>query len=180
VSDYSTIQYIQPYLQPNEKIIWSGQPGKGIRFQPSDMFLIPFSLMWGGFAIFWETQAFATNGPVFMRLWGIPFVLIGLYIMVGRFFRDAYVRSRQIYALTSKRLLVLKGKSLQSNSLRSLPQLTLTSMKDGTGTINFGPVYSGRSNNFGGWSPAGSANSFQFLENANEVYAKILDTQGTA
>jgi hypothetical protein len=179
MDDYSTVKYIQPFLQPKEKILWIDKPGQGIRFQPSDKFLIPFSLLCGGFAIFWETMVFRSNGPVFMMLWGLPFILVGLYIMVGRFFWDAHIRSKQIYAPTDKRLMVIKGKSIQSNGLSNLPQLTLNSRSDGTGSISFVPLL-GRPGNFGAWSPAYLGTSFLYLQNANEVYSKILDAQSNA
>ena len=60
--------------------------------------MIPFSLLWCGFAVFWETMAMRMPGPffgpgLFFRLWGIPFVFVGLYFVFGRFFADALARS---------------------------------------------------------------------------------------
>ncbi len=63
-------------LLKGEKIVWSGQPSQGLLL--TGRLLIPFSLLWGGFAIFWESSALATTSPVFVKLWGVPFLLIGL------------------------------------------------------------------------------------------------------
>ncbi len=180
MDDLSAAAAIQPHIQSGEKILWASRPGQGPRLQSSDVFLVPFSLMWGGFAIFWESQVVKTNGPFFMKLWGIPFVLIGLYLIAGRFSWDAWIRSKQIYALTNQRLIILRGKSLTSSSLHSLPQLNLTTRSDGSGTIDFGQPSLGRSNNFSGWSPSGSGTSFQFLSNADKVYALIIKAQAAA
>jgi hypothetical protein len=115
-----------------------------------------------------------------MKLWGVPFVLVGIYLIGGRFFWDSWVRSKQIYALTNRRLIILRGKSLTSSSLHSLPQLNLTTGNDGSGTIDFGQPGVGRSNNFSGWSPSSSGTSFQFLNNADEVYALIIKAEAAA
>ena len=69
--------FARPYLGPGESILWKGKPGKGHLLTAQDAFLIPFSIVWCGFAIFWEGSVLLTDGPFIMKLWGIPFVLMG-------------------------------------------------------------------------------------------------------
>jgi hypothetical protein len=53
----SAQQQLEPYLRPQERLLWSGRPDPSVLFTGKDGFLIPFSLMWGGFAIVWEVAA---------------------------------------------------------------------------------------------------------------------------
>ena len=74
-------------------------------------------------------------------LFGIPFVLIGLYLMVGRFLADAWLRSRMVYALTNRRVLFLRHApwpSFKALSLSRLPDVMLDEGSNGRGTIRFG------------------------------------------
>jgi hypothetical protein len=91
----------QPVAVPyGETVRWSGAPPTGLRLRPSDAFVVPFTLLWAGFAFAWETAVFTSGAPLPARLWGLPFVCVGLYITVGRFFVDAYARSHTRYAIT--------------------------------------------------------------------------------
>lgn len=78
-------------------------------FTAADVFLVPFSIMWGGFAIFWEASVLTSGAPIFFVAWGIPFVGVGIYFIFGRFI---YKRSRQrqtAYGLSSERAMVAVG-----------------------------------------------------------------------
>jgi hypothetical protein len=52
-------------LGQGERLLWSGKPRGGMRLRAQDAFLILFSLMWCGFAIFWEVGVSMHSGPLF-------------------------------------------------------------------------------------------------------------------
>jgi len=89
----SPAEIVQTVIASRERILWSGAPTPGICLRPLDALLVPFSLMWGGFAIVWETLVVHDGAPWFFRLWGMPFVIVGVYLIAGRFFVDAWRRA---------------------------------------------------------------------------------------
>lgn len=164
-----------PFLLPGEHLRWTGRPAQGLRFQPADIFLIPFSLLWGGFAIFWEWSVWQfPSADWFFRLWGVPFILVGLYITFGRFLHDAWFRRNTQYALTERRALILRNGHLTSHDLATLPGLSLKLRSDGSGTIGLGGQWnfmSGR--RFDAWTPSARGDSFIGIADARSVYQRI-------
>jgi hypothetical protein len=118
-------------LQPGEQLLWQGRPRGGIWLLPSDALLIPFSLMWGGFAIFWEVSVLSNQharNTVLFPIWGIPFVLVGLYLIVGRFFVRRWMLRNTRYAVTNRRAVAITpsfrgGHRESAVWLRSYPQI---------------------------------------------------------
>jgi len=170
-------------LAPGERVLWSGMPRQGVLLRPSDALMIPFSLMWGGFAFFWEFSAISSGAPLFFWLWGIPFVLVGIYIIVGRFFVDSYQRSRTYYGVTDERVVIVSGlvsQELKSLELKGLSDLTLHERADGTGSITFGASPFG-SNMWAGAAWPGMrqklAPSFDLIQRVRYVYDLIRTTQ---
>ena len=176
-------EIIEQQLDPGERLLWAGQPRSGIRFRPQDVFLIPFSILWCGFVIFWEVSVIRSNAPFFFMLWGIPFVCAGLFIVFGRFFFDSYNREHTAYGVTSERILIVSGiftQQIKSLQIRTLADMSLTQRSDGSGTIAFGPThYMSSLFPAGAWPGTGryAPPSFDLLDNVKEVYDIIRNAQ---
>jgi hypothetical protein len=181
----STSSEIEREVNSGERLLWSGRPQQGIRLRPSDALMIPFSLLWCGFAVFWEVGVAATKAPFFFKLWGIPFVLVGLYMVFGRFFVEARMRRQTFYGVTSERIIIVTGlfsRQTKSLQLRSLSDISLSERTDGSGTVTFGPQYLMAPRVPAGWPGAGhyAAPSFDLIDRAKEVYDLIRRTQKSA
>jgi hypothetical protein len=190
---------VRDHLESGERLLWSGQPAQGIRLRGHDVFLIPLSLLWGGFALFWEIMALGAfisvageaDGPpsivaIIFPLFGLPFVLVGLYLIAGRFFVDARQRARTFYGVTDTRIIIVSGpwaRRVKSLNLRTLSDLSMSQKADGTGTVTFGPAHPYAAF-FGGASWPGwgwhSAPSFDLVPHVAEVYNAIRDAQKAA
>jgi len=174
---------IESRLFAGEKLLWSGQPWQGLFLtRPIDLFLVPFSLLWAGFAIgIPGTVLFSGSEmpPFPFILIAVIFPIVSLYAVIGRFLIDAWLRSATTYAVTSQRVLIERGgpfRSQKSLDIERLPALELNERGDGSGTIRFGgggTWFGG--NNMGIWS-ASTDPTPQFLriEHARNVYALIV------
>ncbi|MBI4227006.1 MAG: hypothetical protein HY600_01885 [Candidatus Omnitrophica bacterium] len=140
-------------LLPDEMIQWAGQPDPSVLFGPADLVLVPFSLLWGGFILVWEVTAIGaavlswkSGWPVlaFFPFFGLPFLIVGAYLTVGRFLYKGWRKRRTYYALTTRRALVLtegRGRELQTEFLKDAGGISQTVRPNGIGTIQFGGAH---------------------------------------
>ncbi len=168
-------------LDRGEKELWSGVPAQGLLLRQNDMFMIPFSLVWCGFAVFWEAGVISHPTPPFFKVIGGLFVCVGLYIVFGRFFADAWRRSGTTYAVTSDRVVINTGglmPSQKSLNLRTLSDVTMQERGDGSGTITFGPTYYRNAMwSGGGWPGVPQTPCFDRIPDVAHVYSIIRDAQ---
>jgi hypothetical protein len=172
--------YLRDNLVNSEKIIWSGRPAQGFVLTSRDALLIPFSLLWAGVTIFWEFSALNNpQAPISTKLFGVPFVLISVYFVIGRFFFDAWLRRGMQYAVTNKRVLIYRPspfRKLTAMKLNNLPEADLSESTGGRGTIRFGPSAGlwGRNAGFTVMTPAlDQVPQFIGIENARNVFQLI-------
>ncbi len=171
-------------LSINERVLWSGTPRQGLVLRASDLLMIPFSLLWGGFALFWEYSVISSGGPLMFRLWGIPFVLVGLYMIAGRFAVEAWQRAYIDYTVTSQRIIIRSGifrRSMRSLDLRAMGEFSLTENGKGEGTIAFGVSPAG--NMFSGlasWPGVEELPRFDTIAEARKVYEIIRNAHSAA
>ncbi|WP_416417953.1 hypothetical protein [Paenarthrobacter aromaticivorans] len=130
---------ILPILRRDERLLWVGQPDPRVRFTRADAFLVPFSVLWGGFAIVWEAIAVTSVRQPLFIIWGIPFVLVGLYFIFGRFIFKKRRKLATIYAVTNSRAIVYSGeRSIADSPIVGTPTKVDRS-KDGRHvSVNFG------------------------------------------
>ena len=188
--DDSLESVFQSELMNGERVYWSGQPDPAVVFSSSDIYMIPFSLMWGGFAIFWESSVLgivklgnrAVHGaPDFFVLWGIPFVLIGLYMIFGRFFYKVWKKKRTYYAVTDKRVLSVvqtTNRQVQAQFLNQIPVINKSVGSNGVGNLVFGNTgyginYGNSGMDFMGRRYGPTAMAFYDIHDAEAVYQII-------
>jgi hypothetical protein len=94
-------------LRGNEQLLWSGAPDPSVTFTRADGFLVPFTVVWASFAIFWEATAIAANAPIPMLLFGGLFVLLGVYFVIGRFVVKRTTKRNTRYHLTTRRAITV-------------------------------------------------------------------------
>jgi hypothetical protein len=176
-------------LMPGETIQWTGRPNPAVIFHREDWMMIPFSLLWGGFAIFWFLGASGiwdiwTTRPshafhFFGLIWGTPFVLVGQYLIWGRFVHNRWKKQRTYYALTNRRALIVEGglgsRKSSSAFFETLSMIDAQVRADGIGRISFGGPVSGE------WRSKRSLPrppTFDDVDGAEAVYrvaARLLD-----
>lgn len=160
--DQQAFQKLEPELMSGESISWSGMPDPSVIFHSEDWFMIPFSLLWGGFAIFWEASVAGLWGSKsgvpwnFGVLWGVPFVLIGQYFIWGRLFVDAWLKRRTYYAITDRRVLFLQEGFRRKSRIFYLDSIGEFQREGSlTGTIWLGskpPLFTSRNQSRRSWS----------------------------
>ncbi len=122
-----------------------------------------------------------------MALFGIPFVLIGLYLIFGRFFIEAKQRASIHYAVTTQRIIIVSGlfsRGVKSLNLRTLSDLSLSECSSNYGSIFFGggSTFSFMFRGFSSWPGMGSqlGPHFDQIEGARSVYETIRNAQQAA
>jgi hypothetical protein len=175
-------QIIQSKLSGGEQLLWFGRPRQGFFFRKSDAWIVPFSLLWFGFAIFWNYGVWTnTNADTFFRLFGLPFLFVGFYYVFGRFIVDIFQRRKTFYGLTNERIIIVSGLFNQTTKyidLKGLSEITFEEKSDGLGTITFGRDEVEDS----GWFNSNQNNivyapNFEQIPNAKNVYEIIRNAQ---
>jgi hypothetical protein len=179
---------LQPLLSDREELLWTGQPKQGIIFRGYDLFLVPFSFLWGGGLLLGVVGGMldgfsGSDFPIFLLPIFFFFGLVAFYITIGRFLLDIYSRSKIVYGITNRRIIVQDegiGGKTKSYDLKSLSNLSVEQGKDGRGTITIGASPSGRWMMRGFGFPGMNAYMPPALEqipNAQQVYELIQDVR---
>jgi len=130
---------LQSYLRPAEELLWCGKPDPAVLFSATDVVAIPVSLIWLGFAIFWTLFARSIGAPTVIWMFGIPFVAIGLWLLVGRFIAKVIRRRGTVYGVTTERVLVLNGSSFRETPVKGGSMQVRRRRNGRHATVGFAP-----------------------------------------
>ena len=124
----------EAYLDDDEELLWTGAPDSGVHVSPSDIPKSAFGLFFLSFAIFWTYLASSNSAQagglisVVFPLFGLPFILVGAYLVGLRFFWDAFRRGKTRYALTNQRAIIatsVPGRSMASYPIHAMGRIVL-------------------------------------------------------
>lgn len=130
-------------IDTGERLLWSGTPAPGEAASaalPGTLIGAPFT----GFAVFWIWSAWSmapqAPGPFrFFPLFGVPFALIGLGMMLAPLW--VWLRAKNtVYAVTERRALIIvngAGAGISWYAREDMGELTRMERADGSGSIFF-------------------------------------------
>ena len=179
MDNYNDFDWLNSELLPGEMVLWRGKPDDKKLLSPQDVFLLPFSILWGGFALFWEFLALTSDGPGVFPLFGLPFVGVGLYLLFGRFVHKKYILKNTYYVITNKRAIFYNKGKITSCDYQQEPTISLKLCKNGSGTITFGNSYKSLNSNSGGFlleNFTATENQFLNIPDAQNVH-RIINQQ---
>jgi hypothetical protein len=117
-TDPAATAQIASSLRPGEQLLWCGRPDRSVLFVPADFVAIPFALVWLGIALAWEVGTQSVDALLAFRLIGVPFVVIGVYLVAGRFVTRWVRKGKTVYAITSERVIVQTGESFRETPVQ--------------------------------------------------------------
>lgn len=102
----TTQEIINKYLK-HEQVLFCGKPENTPTFHKSDIFMIPFTLIFGGafiiYALISALMMIAGQGIMFSLL-GITCLILGIYFIFIRLWYRKKRISRQVYFVTERRV----------------------------------------------------------------------------
>jgi hypothetical protein len=125
-------------LQPGERITWRGVPDQGRWFTDSDLWLVPISVVWVAFVVFWNVQTWHLRNALPFHVFGGVFLVVGAYFLVGRLFVRRARNRRTGYALTDRRALIAGPRSFTAVPLDRVSIHEMPSRNGQRITVTFG------------------------------------------
>jgi hypothetical protein len=140
--DLEVQQTLMDELMPGESILWAGKPNASVIFCKIDIFLVPFTVLWLGFIVYWIIGA--AGASVTFSLFGLPFLLIGLFMVFGRFIIKTNRKRKTGYAVTNKRVIIILmnpngiRRNMISADIKNIQNDSLSSNRHNNGSLIFG------------------------------------------
>lgn len=137
-SDYT---WALSYLRSGEQILWRGRPAKLHIIEKLEQPFLLFGFFWlAVFAYFVVLPSLQGEKSRTTWILIVLFLLVGLYVTVGRLIQKAVCLRASFYVITSDRILVLVHRQVHFYKKTELPSLTVLRYSDGEGSIILVPI----------------------------------------
>ena len=172
-------EIINQSLQPEETLIWAGQPKKGLVFEVVDIFKTIFIVLFAGF-VFFAVRLLSDISILLAIPIGVLFFSAAFILGIGRFFIDAGLRKKTFYGVTDKRIIIISKmypKKVQSVYFDTQPKIKFLPNLDETSTIDIGLKEPPGSRRGGiSWFPNSKGYSYLYrISEGNFVHKKIKE-----
>jgi membrane protein implicated in regulation of membrane protease activity len=138
-SDFALGARLQSSLRAGEELLWSGRPDPSVIFVATDLIALPFTIVWLGIALLWEWGVRSTGAPPAFSAIGGIFVVIGLYLVAGRFVTRSLRKRKTIYGVTSQRVIVQTGSVIRETPVQGGSMSVRRSRNGRHATVVFEP-----------------------------------------
>ncbi len=133
------------HLDDDERILWQGRPDGRLRIRLSSLATSIQGAFLMAFALFFANVTFEMTVGEGVWHWilpalALPFVLVGVYMLVGQYLWDTLRRRRTWYTLTDRRAFIarhLLGRNLAEHPIDATTRLEFQERRGGLGTIWF-------------------------------------------
>ena len=146
--------FCKNYFSEGEEILWQGRPERENKEESS--VLNVFGIIFLGFGVLWSTVAAFFLG--FLALLGIPFVAMGLYLLV---FKKMILQSTR-YVITNKKIYRKQLGRVSVKRILEISDIKVQSFGGGYGCIYFGKDDENEGKKF-------SFSSFDIIEGVSNV-----------
>ena len=119
------MDFINSYLEEDEYVLWRGKPGKKNRFSSIDKVMFPFALFWTAFALLLEGSVIMSEAPLIYCVFGVPFVLIGIFLLYSSFFSNVFAKGKTSYVVTNKKLMIKVDNDIEIYMPDELPPMKI-------------------------------------------------------
>jgi hypothetical protein len=164
-------EILKKQIGSDEKLLWCTQPDPQRYFKRKAFFLL-FGGFFTAFSVFWVVIAgtmigFGDNFEFPFSLFpffGIPFIFVGLYLIYTPF-KERATAKQSVCAVTTKKAILIEGKSVNIYPPERLTQITTTLDTNGKGDVIFDKKVSHTTNGVPSYTEIG----FLGIENPNEI-----------
>ena len=127
---------IKGHLVEGETVLWHGQPDINYYFRKEDIYIMPFGGFW---MIMLMIPLFSFDRfNATMMTYYLPFIAIGVYMVLGRFILGKILKPKTFYTITNKRILFFQKSSKVNQifiALEDISSIELQKNKNDTGSI---------------------------------------------